>query len=159
MNRAAIVTGLVRALSDVEAFSHAVLQRPLRPYQVDIARAILRSVEEQAGRTITVMMPHQSGKNETSAQLEAYLLTRHQAIGGSLVKAAPMFKPQIINSIQRLTRLLGNPLTAGGDRRTGKSLNWAKPPPCSSQLRPQPTSSAARPRCCSSATRPRTSPA
>ena len=113
MNDRATLTGLVRALSDVAAFSGAVLQRPLRPYQVNVARAVLQSVEEKAGRTFTVMMPRQSGKNETSAQLEAFLLTRHQRLGGSLVKAAPTFKPQIINSIQRLSALLGNPLTAG----------------------------------------------
>src|SRR5690349_20782679 len=100
------LAGMVKLLSDIQPFSAAVLGRPLRQYQVDVARAILRSIEDQAGRTFTVMMPRQSGKNETSAQLEAFLLTRHQKVGGSIVKAAPTFTPQIINSIKRLTGLL-----------------------------------------------------
>lgn len=114
-----ILAGLVRALSDVDAFSRAILQRPLRPYQFEVARAILRSVEDQAGRTFTVMFPRQTGKNETSAQLEAFLLTRHQATGGSIVKTAPTFRPQIVNSITRLTQLLDNALT-----RKRFSMRW-----------------------------------
>ena len=44
----------------------------------------------------------QSGKNETSAQLEALLLARYGARGGSIVKCAPTWKPQIVNSKLRL---------------------------------------------------------
>jgi hypothetical protein len=113
VNDRAPLAGLVRALADIDSFSRVIPGRPLRPYQLDVARAVLRSIDEQAGRTITVMMPRQSGKNETSAHLEAFLLTRHQRLGGTIVKAAPTFKPQTINSILRLSTLLNNALTCG----------------------------------------------
>ncbi|MFI5267407.1 MAG: hypothetical protein ACHQ7M_08530, partial [Chloroflexota bacterium] len=80
--------------------------RPLRPYQLLAARAIVRSVLQGEGRTFTVMMARQMGKNELSAHVEAYLLFVHRVAGGTVVKAAPTFKPQLINSKMRLERVL-----------------------------------------------------
>lgn len=105
--------GLRRALANVERFSATVLGMPLRPYQAAVAHAVLASVAEGRGHALTVMMPRQSGKNQLSAHLEAYLLTRRQRRGGSLVKCAPTFQPQALVSIRRLERALDNPLTAG----------------------------------------------
>lgn len=60
------------------------------------------------------MYARQMGKNELSAQLEAYLMALFAGRGGSIVKAAPSFKPQTINSILRLKHTLDtNPLTRG----------------------------------------------
>src|SRR6266487_4295681 len=87
--------GLGRALAGVEAFSASILKMPLRPYQAEVARAILASIAERRGLTITVLMPRQSGKNQLSAHLEAYLLVRRQRAGGSLVKCAPTYQPQV----------------------------------------------------------------
>jgi hypothetical protein len=109
--------GLRRALGDVEAFGAAVLGMPLRPYQAEVARAVLASIAEGRGDSLTVLMPRQSGKNQLSAHLEAYLLTRCQRRGGSLVKCAPTYRPQVLVSIARLLRALDNPLTAGRWRR------------------------------------------
>jgi hypothetical protein len=95
-------------LTHVERFSKLVIGLPLRPYQVEPARAIVRSVLRAEGLTFAVMMCRQAGKNELSAQLEAYLLNLHQRIGGGLVKASPTFKPQTINSILRLCDRLTN---------------------------------------------------
>ena len=74
----------------------------LRPYQTAPARAILRSVKLGLGLTFTVEMARQAGKNELSAQLETLLLTMNAGKGGSGVKASPTFRPQTINSLQRL---------------------------------------------------------
>ena len=104
--------GLRRALADVETFGASVLRMPLRPYQAEVARAVLASVAEGRGHSLTVLMPRQSGKNQLSAHLEAYLLTRRQRTGGSLVKCAPTYQPQVLVSISRLLRALDNPLTA-----------------------------------------------
>ncbi len=71
------------------------------------------SVLHHRGLTFTVMYARQMGKNELSAILEAYLLTLYQQRGGSLVKAAPTFKPQLINSMMRLDALLQNGPTKG----------------------------------------------
>ena len=57
---------LRRALADVETFGTAVLGMPLRPYQAEVARAVLASVAEGRGDSLTVLMPRQSGKNQLS---------------------------------------------------------------------------------------------
>jgi len=102
-----------RLFSDIAAFS-AGGQRPLRMYQAECARAVARSVLRQQGKVFTVMFARQMGKNETSAQLEAYLLALYARRGGAIVKAAPSFKPQLVNSILRLKETLDrSPLTRG----------------------------------------------
>ncbi|MFN8533300.1 MAG: hypothetical protein U0556_07115 [Dehalococcoidia bacterium] len=79
---------------------------PLRPYQREPLRAILRSILNHDGHTFSVMMSRQAGKNELSAQLEVGLLVRYAAAGGILVKASPTFRPQALLSRERLiTRL------------------------------------------------------
>ena len=75
---------------------------PLRPYQIEAGRAILRSVLENQGLTFTVEIARQGGKNELSAQLEAYLLARSLLRGGDGIKAAPTFRPQLLTSLRRL---------------------------------------------------------
>lgn len=97
-----------KLLTDVGLFSRYVVGRPLRPYQLEPARAILDSVLHRKGLTFTVMMARQAGKNELSAQLEVYLLNLFQRVGGNIVKCAPTFKPQIVNSKLRLEGALNN---------------------------------------------------
>lgn len=104
---------LRRVLGDVELYCRYVLRRPLRPYQLEPARAILASVRACRGDTFTVMFARQMGKNELSAALECYLLTLCQGCGGTLVKAAPTYRPQVVTSLLRLDAFLANPLTAG----------------------------------------------
>ena len=62
-------------------FSRHVLGCPLRPYQQQIAAAVLAPVLGGHGTTFTVMMARRgpacgSGKHELSAHLEAALLAR-----------------------------------------------------------------------------------
>jgi len=98
-------------------FSSRVLGRSLRWYQAEVARAVERSIREQLGLTFTVMMARQMGKNELSAHLEAWLLDRMAERGGTIVKAAPTFRPQIANSMLRLESLLRRPHFEGRWRR------------------------------------------
>ncbi len=101
-------------LSDFALFSRHLLQRELRPYQLAPARAILESILHRRGLTFAVLFARQMGKNELSAALETYLLTLYQQRGGSLVKAAPSFKPQVVNSMLRLDSMLDRcPITRG----------------------------------------------
>lgn len=100
-------------LSDIEPFSRHILKRPLRPYQLEPARAILSSILQGRGETFAVVMSRQAGKNETAAQIEAYLLNLFQRKGGQIVKASPTFKPQTVNSMQRLGLHLNNPWNSG----------------------------------------------
>ncbi|HPL28899.1 MAG TPA: hypothetical protein PLG21_12685, partial [Anaerolineae bacterium] len=101
--------GVLSLLRRPAAFSRHVLGAPLRAYQAQVAGAILRSVVGHCGLTFAVLMSRQAGKNETSAHLEALLLTLFYSSGGWLVKASPTFQPQTVNSILRLEVRLENP--------------------------------------------------
>lgn len=100
-------------LADVEPYSARVLGKPLRRYQIEIARAVWESVRRGLGLTFTVTLARQMGKNELSAHLESFLLTRYQLDGGTIVKAAPTWKPQIVNSKLRLEACLDTWLNRG----------------------------------------------
>lgn len=90
--------------SPIARFARHILKRPLYPYQIVISNAILQSIERGDGALFTVMMARQMGKNQLSAILEAFLMaTRDQ---GTIVKAAPTFNPQVINSRIRLMAML-----------------------------------------------------
>ena len=77
-------------------------QHRLRPYQREVALAILNSVFGGKGLTFSVEMARQGGKNELSAQLELLLLTLFMAEPKNLVKCSPTFKPQTVISMMRL---------------------------------------------------------
>jgi hypothetical protein len=68
-------------------FASNVLKRNLYPYQIEAGDAIIDSVFEKRGLTITCMFARQMGKNELSACLECYLLSFMES--GTLIKAAP----------------------------------------------------------------------
>jgi hypothetical protein len=90
-------------------FAENVLHRKLYPYQEEVGNRILESVLNNLGLTFTIMFARQMGKNETSAILEAYLLCCMES--GTIIKAAPTFKPQVINSRLRLLQMLENDFT------------------------------------------------
>lgn len=74
----------------------------LRSYQVEIAEAIKDSVLKRKGMTFVVVLPRQSGKNELQAHIFAWLMYRAGHYGGRIVTVAPTFKPQTINSMDRV---------------------------------------------------------
>jgi hypothetical protein len=78
----------------------------LRPYQLEIARTAMDSIQKGMGLTLSVEIARQGGKNELSAHLEVLLLTLYIARGGNLIKCSPTFKPQTIISVERLKQRL-----------------------------------------------------
>jgi len=79
----------------------------LRPYQVEAGRAIVESVLRRRGLSFSVEVARQGGKNELSAQIEAFLLTLNASRQADAVKCAPTFEPQGRLSMRRLwSRLL-----------------------------------------------------
>jgi len=78
----------------------------LRPYQLEVARAAMDSIQKGMGLTLSVEIARQGGKNELSAHLEVLLLTLYMARGGNLIKCSPTFKPQTIISMERLKQRL-----------------------------------------------------
>jgi hypothetical protein len=104
--------------NDIAHFSRVLVGRPLRSYQLAVARAVLKSVQQGQGAIFTVEMARQMGKNELSAHLEAYLLYRHQRRGGTIVKCAPTLSPQTLISRLRLESILDRPWLAPYWKRT-----------------------------------------
>jgi hypothetical protein len=92
----------------MHSFPHGDARRPppLRPYQLDAIRAIIASVRTNAGRSFVLEISRQGGKNETSARLEALLLTAAIDTGGAIVKTAPTLDPQLRTSYNRLADYL-----------------------------------------------------
>ncbi|OGN94848.1 MAG: hypothetical protein A2Z75_03375 [Chloroflexi bacterium RBG_13_50_10] len=78
----------------------------LRPYQREVARHILESIQGNLGLTFSVEIARQGGKNELSAHVEVLLLTMFMAAGGNIIKCSPTFKPQTIISMSRLKERL-----------------------------------------------------
>ena len=78
----------------------------LRPYQLEVARAVMESIGKGMGLTFSVEIARQGGKNELSAHLEVLLLTLYMARGGNIVKCSPTFKPQTVISMERLKQRL-----------------------------------------------------
>jgi len=105
-----MVEVIMAFLRDIRLFSKVVVRRELRKYQLEPARAIVSSVLDGKGMSFAVVMSRQAGKNELSAQIEAYLMNLYQHVrGSSMVKASPMYKPQTVNSKMRLVDTLTNP--------------------------------------------------
>ena len=106
-------------LTDIVAFCECAGGLRLRQYQRAVAQAVLDSVIHRRGLTLVVLFPRQSGKNELQAQVEAYLLVFFHRQPVEIVKISPTFKPQTLNAMRRLERVL--------DRNTVTRLvGWKK---------------------------------
>jgi len=88
--------------SHLESASEPLSINKLRPYQREIALAVLDSVFHRRGLSFSVEMARQGGKNELSAQLELLLLTLYMAEPQNMIKCSPTFKPQTVISMMRL---------------------------------------------------------
>ena len=93
---------LRQGLRSLAGFSHAFLGVDLRPYQLQAAEAVAKSVFARDGETFVILFARQSGKDEMIADLILYLLARLGETGGSIVCAQPTFSPQTENAMQRL---------------------------------------------------------
>ncbi len=78
----------------------------LRPYQVQIAKAVRDSVLNHRGLTFVIILPRQSGKNELQSHIFAWLLFRYSRMGGRIVSVSPTFKPQTLINMERVRHSL-----------------------------------------------------
>ena len=92
-------------LRDVSLFCEGSGIR-LRSYQKQVAESIADSAMRGKGLSFVVIFPRQSGKNELQAQLEAYLLSLCSIEQAEMVKVSPTWKPQSLNAMRRLERVL-----------------------------------------------------
>jgi hypothetical protein len=100
-------------LRNVTRFSALGSGLRLRSYQVQVAQAIVNSVIYGKGLSFVVIFPRQSGKNELQAQIEAYLLILSSVKLAEMVKVSPTLKPQSLNAMRRLERVLKRNLISG----------------------------------------------
>ena len=97
---------------------------PLRPYQRQIAEAVIDSATQGEGLSFSVMIARQGGKNEISARVEAYLLAAFAKSGGAAIKAAPTFDPQAAISISRLQQVLDRSCLGPYYSRLGRTFHF-----------------------------------
>lgn len=105
---ALLVEQIKVVLKDVCLFVEHTSGLKLREYQISVARVVAESVIFRQGKSFVVMFPRQSGKNELQAQIETYLLTLLSQIDCEIVKISPTWKPQSLNAMRRLQRVLEN---------------------------------------------------
>lgn len=101
-----LANAAARILADTAAFSQHVTQVPLYPYQVAPARAVINAVLRRQGLEFLWVMPRQSGKNETAAQVQVQLLNLFQRVGGNIVIGAA--GDQLSRAQRRLEERLDN---------------------------------------------------
>ncbi len=93
-------------LEDLAQFCEYGSGLRLRKYQVEAGGRSPNSVLKRRGLTFVVVFPRQSGKNELQAQIEAYLLAVLYLEEAEIVKISPTWKPQSLNAMRRLERVL-----------------------------------------------------
>ena len=101
-----ILTILKQLLGNPLDFADSASGLKLRRYQEQVAQAVVDSIMNQQGLTFVVMFPRQSGKNELQAQIEAYILLLLSRSPAEIVKVSPTWKPQSLNAMRRLERVL-----------------------------------------------------
>lgn len=94
-------TAFALVQSDMGQFSKHIIGKPLYRYQMEWAGPVYELIRECRPEVYVIEMPRQSGKNETSAQIEVASIVRAGKKGGGIVKTAPTFKPQVITSRMR----------------------------------------------------------
>ncbi len=114
-----------RLMRDPVQFAWRASGLRLRAYQEAVARAVVDSVVHRKGLSFVVMFPRQSGKNELQAQIEAYLLALFSQTPAEIVKVSPTWKPQSLNAMRRLERLLSRNLITCA-LPSGGSPGWKK---------------------------------
>ncbi len=101
-------------LRDVNLFSAEAGGMRLRSYQQEVAQAVVESAIRGKGLSFVVIFPRQSGKNELQAQIEAYLLCICSVEQTEMVKLSPTWKPQSLNAMRRLERVIKHNLFCRG---------------------------------------------
>jgi hypothetical protein len=80
----------------------------LRPYQQEIFKAVIESINDKLGLTFSIEIARQGGKNELSAYIEGLLVLAKADEAVNIIKCSPTFEPQASISIERLKGLLDN---------------------------------------------------
>ena len=107
-----MIQRLKKVLLSIQLFSALVIMLPLYGYQVQPANAVIDSCINHKGMEFLWVFPRQSGKDETIAQVSAFLLTLFHRLEACIVHVYPTTQ-QITVGSARLERRLDNNITAG----------------------------------------------
>jgi hypothetical protein len=112
------------ALDNVAYHRAAIMQMPpLHWPQIEAIALIEKRIAEKQGGYITVRAARQTMKNECSAMVQCRMLTKYMFDGGSYIRTAPTWKPQIVTSRVRLERMIRHdPLCQGAKHRFGYTV-------------------------------------
>ena len=95
---------LAEASRDIKHFAKWMIGITLRPYQLEAAQAIVKSVFARDGMSFVIIFSRQSGKDEMLAILFLFLLLRFADWGIEMVCTQPTFKPQSITAMERILK-------------------------------------------------------
>lgn len=113
-------------LEDITTFSRGLFPRyKLRSYQIGPVEAVIEAVRAGQGGSFVWVFSRQAGKDETLAQLLAYLLNLYQLQGGQIVVGAPTVRQAHISK-ERLKSRLDNGLNRGKVRENGYILRLGR---------------------------------
>jgi hypothetical protein len=90
--------------TQVKGFAQWFIGIVLRPYQIEAANAIVKSVFARDGESFVLIFSRQSGKDETIAITLLFLMFRFIDWGIDMICAQPTFKPQTINAMERIKK-------------------------------------------------------
>lgn len=95
---------VIEAATKVKFFAKHIIGIVMRPYQIEVSQAIIKSVFARDGLTFVVIFSRQSGKDETLALTFLFLMLRFAEIGIEMICAQPTFKPQTITAMERIKK-------------------------------------------------------
>lgn len=99
-----ILKGIIQ---DPQYHREAVMKiNHLYPPELEAINLVEHHIAQQTGKTITIRSARQTMKNECSAMICTRMLHIFQYRGGTYIRTAPTWKPQIINSMKRVEGFL-----------------------------------------------------
>jgi len=96
---------------DIHFYIQSTSGIKIRQYQWEVSSAVVESIIKKQGLSFVVILPRQSGKNELQAHIETYLLFIYSSLDAEMVKVSPTYKPQTLNAMRRLERVLHQNVT------------------------------------------------
>lgn len=95
---------VTEAATSIKHFAKHLVGIILRPYQIEAAQAIIKSVFNRDGLSFVIIFSRQSGKDEMLAIIFLFLLLRFSESGAEMICAQPTFKPQTITAMERIKK-------------------------------------------------------
>ena len=105
------VAGLRELMNDPAEYRKRLTKRPpLYWPQTKCVRLIEEAIKNPKAQRLAIRSARQTTKNEAAALVHIRFLITHKNVGGSIVRTAPTYAPQIVNSKMRLEQAVADDL-------------------------------------------------